>query len=317
MRALRLPSMISSPKFGYLLLCALVGISASGSEAAESSFERLHRERAESLARDGRWFDAATEWEILFLLQPERAEYGRSLTEARSKAAEAAKQATVAANEARARGDLQNSVRLYLRALADDPADAEAARALREIEKDQISRGKTRPIARLPQSETNGSSSKPSKSVSATQRRELEAAVIVLHQGDYESSANMLEEYLRRYPNDDLATRALAEAYAQLAQQRLAQGKKEEALRYLQKVQSGKSGSSKELQKTIDALRKEVALDYEARGVRVESSDLNEAIRLWERALEYDPSLTRARARLEEGRRIQQKITTQQKGTKP
>lgn len=310
----------TAPRLRRILLAGVAAAVIVGSAcAAEPDLEQRYRDRAEALIREARWYDAAVQWEVLRLLRPDRGEYGRKMEEARGRARDAATQRARTAAEARQRGDWLGSVQLYLQALSEDPGYSEAARALRELEKEQLSRGNTRSLAHLSNGEAAGTRSAPRRAVapSAAQGRELESAVMLLHQGDYELSAKMLELHLRRYPNDELASRTLREAYAALGRERVQQGKKEEALTYLQKAQSGKPGGAGEPLGSARSLRKDIAQDYYERGVRAQRTNLDEAIRLWQQALQYDPELTQARLRIEQARRMRENLDAIQGGEKP
>ena len=133
-------------------------------------------------------------------------------------------------------------------------------------------------------------------------------AIMLFHQGDYAVSVQSLQSYLKRYPQDEMGKRALRDAYAALGKQRIEQGKKEEGVGYLEKARAVKSNGSADLDGTVQAARKDLAQDYYEQGLRLQRADLEAAIRLWERALEYDPGHGQARLRLAQGRRMQQSL---------
>lgn len=224
-----------------LLVGTVVGAVVGLACAAESEFEQRYREWAERLMGEARWYEAAVQWEVLQLLRPDRNEYGSKAQEARSRARDAAAQRARTAAETRQRGDLQNALQLYLQALSEDPGYSEAARALRELEKEQLGRASGRSLAHLSGGEAAGPRTAPRRgtATSAAEGRELESA------------------------------------------------------------------------------RKDIAQDYYERGVRAQRTDLDEAIRLWERALQYDPDLTQARLRMEQARRMRQNLESIQGADKP
>jgi tetratricopeptide (TPR) repeat protein len=271
----------------------------------DSAFEQRKRRQAEEAMQAGRWAEAAAQWEVLTLLRPERGEYTRKLTEAQSRAASLASESVAAAAEARRRGDLQRATTLYLKGLSADPQNATAASALRELEQAQSSRAyfnhATRPAGAA---RTLRASSAPY----SKERQELDMAVMLFHQGDYGASVQSLQAYLKRYPQDEIGKRALRDAYAALGKQRIEQGKKEEGVSYLEKARATKSSGSADLDGTVQAARKDLAQDYYEQGLRVQRTDLEAAIRLWERALEYDPGHAQAKLRLAQGRRMQQSL---------
>jgi tetratricopeptide (TPR) repeat protein len=276
---------------------------------ADSDFEQRKRQQAEELVQAGRWADAAAQWEILALLRPERGEYADKLTEAHGRATSQAGEHVAAAAEARRKGDLQRAATLYLKALSADPRNATAGSALRELEREQSSRAyfnhatRTARAARAPYS---------------TDRQELDMAVMLLHQGDYAESAQSLQSYLKRYPQDETAKRALRDAYAALGKQRIEQGKKEEGVSYLEKARATKSSGGANLDGTVQAARKDLAQDYYEQGLRLQRTDLEGAIRAWQRTLEYDPGHAQAKIRLDQARRMQQTLRSlPSAGSKP
>ena len=105
---------------------------------ASSVFELRRRDQAEAYAKQGRWADAAAEWDVLALLRPDRADYRREVDEVRLHIEKAVGERLKAASEARVRGDRDRAQQLYLKVLSLEPDNAAAARALREIEAERV-----------------------------------------------------------------------------------------------------------------------------------------------------------------------------------
>jgi tetratricopeptide (TPR) repeat protein len=147
----------------------------------------------------------------------------------------------------------------------------------------------------------------------------LDAGILLLNQGDYPAAVQTLEAYIRRNPHDELGNRTFQEAYMELAQQRTKEGKKEEALAYLDTAHGVRENkSSPELTRAIQSLRKEIAEDYYRQGLREQSTNLSEAIRLWEKTLKYDPEHARAARQLGQARKMEQNVRSiQNPETKP
>ena len=265
--------------------------------------------------QEGRWAEAATHWEILQLLRPDQPDYARKLAEARAESSHAAAEHLQEAAQARSQGQTNRAVMLYLKALSADPGNGEAAQALRDIEKERVRKSNFGPSARGASGEaalaalSSRRSSKPYAAPSTAEGRELDSAILLLHQGDYSAAVQTLETYVRKNPHDDLGRRTLQDAYVDLARQRAKEGKKEEALAYLEKAHSLRdSKSGPELTRAIASLRKEMAEDYYQQGLRVQPTNLGEAIRLWEKALKYDPEHAQAARHLERARKMEQNL---------
>jgi len=278
----------------------------------ELPLEQRERETAERLMQEGRWTEAIPHWEVLELLRPDQPAYAKKLADAKSRAAAAATEHLQQARQARQQGQNDRAFVLYLKVLSANPDNAEAAQALREIEKDSTRRAYVGALSRGGNNEAmagirRGSNGPPPPS--AAERGELDSAVALLHQGDAAASAQALEGYVRKNPRDDLGKRTLQDAYVELSRQRNQEGKKEEALAYLDKAQALREGKSNPgLARSIQSLRKEIAEDYYQQGLRTERTDLSEAISAWEKTLKYDPDHPLAAQRLERARRMQQNL---------
>jgi len=281
----------------------------------ELPLDQRERERAQALMQESRYAEAAQHWEVLHMLHPEQPVYADKLAEARSRAAQAAAQNVQEAQQARRQGQTEHAVALYLRALNADPGNAEAAQGLREIQKESDRRayaGAARGSGEAPQ--RSGSRSAPS----AAERRDLDSGIMLLHQGDPAAAVQALESYLRRYPRDDLGRRTLQDAYAEQARRLAQDGKKEQALAELDKALELREKSSPELTRSVQSLRKEIAEDYYQQGLRAQSTDLSQAIGLFEKCLKYDPQHVQAARRLERARRMEENLRSiPEAGTTP
>jgi tetratricopeptide (TPR) repeat protein len=271
----------------------------------ELPLDQRERERAQTLMQENRHAEAAQHWEVLQLLHPEQPAYTEKLAEARSRATLAAAHHVQDAQRARGQGQTERAAALYLRALSADPANADAAQGLREIQSESDRRayaGAPRGNAETPQ--RGGSRSAPS----AAERRDLDSGIMLLHQGDSAAAVQALESYLRRYPRDDLGRRTLQDAYAEQARRLTQDGKKEQALAELEKALELRDKSSPELTRSVQSRRKDVAEDYYQQALRVQYTNLSQAISLFEKCLKYDPEHVQAARRLEQTRRMQENL---------
>lgn len=250
----------------------------------ELPLEQRERESAEDLMQQARWAEAIPHWEVLELLNPDQPAYAKKLAEAKSRAGAAATEHLQQARQARQQGQTDRAFVLYLKALSTDPSNAEAALALREIERED---------ARRAHSSASGRG------------------------GNGEPAMNPRKG--SNAPPPSAAERRDQEAYLELARQRTLEGKKEEALTYLEKAQATRDAKgNQELTRSIQSLRKEIAEDYYQQGVRAQRTDLSEAISAWEKALKYDPDHPQAAQRLERARRMEENLRSiQNPATKP
>jgi len=271
----------------------------------ELPLDQRERDRAQALMQESRYAEAAQHWEVLHMLHPEQPVYAEKLAEARSRASQAATQHVQEAQQARRQGQTERAIALYLRALSADPGNADAALGLREIQKESDRRayaGAPRGNSEAPQ--RGASRSSPS----AAERRDLDSGIMLLHQGDSAAAVQVLESYLRRYPRDDLGRKTLQDAYAEQARRLSQDGKKEQALADLERALELRDKSSPELSRSVQSLRKEIAEDYYQQGLRAQSTNLSQAISLFEKCLKYDPEHVQAARRLERARRMEENL---------
>jgi len=269
-----------------------------------SAFELYRRDRALTFQKQGRWADAAAEWEVLALLRPDRPDYRKELNDATAQIEKAVSERLQSASDARVRGDIERAQMLYFKVLSLDPDNSVAAQALRELETERSRRARASRPAAVAKVEKPASA----RGASEAERRELEYGSLLLRQGEYAASIKSFENYVKTYPKDDLGRRYLADAYFQLGQQRLQQGKKEEALAHLDRAYRLRGNDAPEINGTLTAVRKSLAEDYYQQGLRSQTTDIRQAIGYWERAVRIDPSHFNATARLQQARQMDKNL---------
>ena len=101
------------------------------------AFEAALRQRALLQLRQGRLAEAAVSWEILAALRPQSADYRERLAQARRQIAEAVPERLRLAQAALRRGDAEGATTGFLSVLALQPDHAQAADALRALERER------------------------------------------------------------------------------------------------------------------------------------------------------------------------------------
>jgi tetratricopeptide (TPR) repeat protein len=267
-----------------------------------------HQNRALTLMREGSLAEAALQWEILALLEPDKQEYRRRLEETRALINKATSEHLRVAEKAMEQGQTEQASLAYLKVLALNPFNQTAAQRLRALEQEKL---RTGPLARAPRitlSTDTTPRTKPAPAAEANERRDLDLGVMLHRQEDYLGSIRVLGKYLQDYPADGLAKQYLAEAHVQRGHQLAQQGKKEGALASFEKAQSLDGPDTPELGNQIRALKKTLAEEYYQQGLRAYQTDINKAIQYWQRSLQYDPNHLQAGLRLEQAKRMQQKL---------
>lgn len=275
----------------------------AGPPAAVVSVETAYRSRAEALARERRWADAALQWELLALLRPDVAEYGANAADARRRATEAAAERLRAAEAARQRGDLEQASVHYLRALAADPADTRAAEALREIERERVRRAY---LNRGPRGVMPGAMTLPAVPRSPPRQpvpdalSDVDTGVLLFKQGDFLGAINALQRHLQSHRGDAMARGYLSDAFLQQGARYAQEGRREDALFYYERAQTAGYRDRAAVQALIRSTRQALGDEYYRLGVQAAATDPKRALFLWERSLVYDPQHAQAAARVKQ-----------------
>lgn len=269
---------------------------------AYSQAEAEYRSRALALTAERRWPEALAQWEVLSLMRPASAEYREQAERARKQITEGAAQSLAAADQARKRGDLDRASTLYLRTLSLDPANATAAQALREIERERTRRAY---VNRPPRMTMGGTTTPPGARGAASNEAlsDLDVGTMLLRQGDAAGAAQNFQRQLQRAPNDAQAKAGLAEASFQIGSQYAQQGRNEDALVYFDRARANGYADRAALAAAVEKSRKSLGEEYYRLGVQAATSDPKKAILLWERSVYYDPGQKDAASRLAEARR--------------
>lgn len=193
---------------------------AAVSQAPAPAFEQRQRERALSLARQGRLADAALAWEVLTVLRPDSSEYRERLADINKQIDAEASERIQRAAAAHKRGELDNAIVLYLSALAVEPDNTQAADALRAIERDRNKRmylGKFSRITltRRATMEAEVAAAPRRLQQSSVDRNDLEHATMLVTQGELDTAIQLLEKHLASDRRDDAARQLLADVYYQ------------------------------------------------------------------------------------------------------
>jgi tetratricopeptide (TPR) repeat protein len=195
---------------------AALAASASARAAALARFEQRQRTLAETAAAQGRWVEAIDAWDVVLALHA-----GDGDATARRARAEAAAQAAAAERLARARlaqqrGDAETATRLWLEVLALAPMQAEAADALRAIERERAQRNAVTLAARTRQAPRPAS---PDPSATAAARNALEHASLLAGQGEVASAIALLEPLVDTRQAQPALRAMLADLYLRQAEQ--------------------------------------------------------------------------------------------------
>lgn len=194
------------------------GVPASNASPQLTAFETRQRERALLLTKQGRLADAAVAWEVLTVLRPESADYRDRLAETRRQIDAAVAERLQRASQAQRRGDSDAAMQQYLAVLALQHDHAQAADALRSIERDRNKRSYLGKYSRLTLTRRAMAEAEmaPVDSAKPGERHaELEHASLLASQGEFADAIALLERRVAANRRDAAATQLLADVHYQ------------------------------------------------------------------------------------------------------
>lgn len=271
-------------------------------QAAIARHEKLFREARNA----GDLAVAAEHAEVLALLDngnPSRAE---ALRAAHAAVGAAAQEQSRIAAAARRAGDAAKAREASLRVLALDPDNAEAARTLRELEQQAMARTQADRAARARSMDDIVASARAR--ASADNGADLDQRIELVRSSDASIALREARAWAEANPGDRAGRGRLAVALAERARELEGKGQREWALpAYDLAGQLGGSAQA-DATKRAASLRRTLADEAYAEGMRARNKDLAAAIRHWETALRLDPQHARAEERLREARSAQRKL---------
>ncbi|HEX9276296.1 MAG TPA: hypothetical protein VGA51_07850 [Casimicrobiaceae bacterium] len=262
-------------------------------DTAQTRAIAKHQKLAARYRDAGDLADAATEWHILALLDPQNESFRRELAQARTAIARTIQVELETGRAAARRGEPDVATQAMLKVLALDPGNAEAVKSLRELERQKATRAQAERAARAARS----AAPQPADSFDVEQRIELFRA------GDMASGLRELKRYVDAHPADSTARAQIGTAVFDRARELESQGARENALSMYEQAIALRGEPMPAWSATAGALRKAVSADYYDKGVRAAATDPAQAIKHWETSLRFDPGNKATAAKLAEARR--------------
>jgi tetratricopeptide (TPR) repeat protein len=248
--------------------------------------------------------------------RPDNAEFRRELDATRAAARRGAQEKLDAARAAQRSGQPARAIQLHVQALALDPASAEAARALRELDRQKYARIQQDRAARAKPMPRRGRPA-TARSARPTRRRRLRRRAGA---GDARRrrpgrGLRDLRAWVAANPRQRATRLRIGAAVFDKGREQEASGAREQALSTYESAVA--RATRREWAARIAPLKKSVAEELYEAGVRASRSDLKRAIAQWEACLRLDPQHARASARLQEARRLQARVQRIEDGTAP
>jgi len=279
-----------------------------------------HRQKAQRHGEAGDHAAAAREWQIVLLLAPGDNAVRAQLEAARSAIRQGVRDNLQAGNAALRGGDADRAMAAMLRVLALDPENAEAAKALRDIDRQRLSRIQAGRATRAGQSSaaaTGRAAPGPPAIAEAGDSYDIEQRIEMFGAGDLAGGLRELRAYVDANPRNDAARQRIAAVVYERSQEAEQKGAWEDALMLCEQAASLRGKPVPEWTARAQALRKTLSEQYFERGVQAYRTDVASAIRLLETSVRYDPGNRKAQAKLQEARAADEKLKRIEREAKP
>jgi tetratricopeptide (TPR) repeat protein len=181
------------------------GQRAAGQQA---DFERRRAAEASLAETQGRWADAALGWELLAIARPQDGEVARRLAQSRARMASVSAEHLARGLAAQRRGELDGAAQALLQALSVAPGNAEAADALRLVERERNRRSFVGKFTRNTLTRRAASDAEMKLDDTRAPRGgapmppQAEHAALLVSQGDTEGAIALLREAMKDQPRE-------------------------------------------------------------------------------------------------------------------
>jgi tetratricopeptide (TPR) repeat protein len=294
-------------------------VKLSPTEAAIASAIAAHRLRAERDGARGDLAAAAREWQILALLAPDDARFRTQLDATRAAIDKGVREQLQAGNAALRAGDTDRATVAMLRVLALDPDNADAAKALRDIDRQKLARIQTNRAARAGQA-SSAANGRPANGAAATadasESYDIDQRIEMFRAGDVEGGLKELRAFVDANPNNQAARQRIGTTVYERAREAESKGAREQALMLYDQAAALRGKAPPEWTAQAQKLRKALSDEYYDKGMQAYRTDTGMAIKLWETSLRYDPDNRKAAAKLQEARMADDKLKRIQHETK-
>jgi tetratricopeptide (TPR) repeat protein len=313
----RLRHWLLSASLAFLTACArMPGPPGPPAAPADDSLAKTvakHRQLAVQYQQAGDLAAAAAHWQVVSLLAPDDEGYRRELAGTRAAMAQISKDQLAAGLAAMRNGDSERATQAMLRVLAVDPDNAQASRALRDLEKQKLASIQAQRAARVRQEDAMGASGPPrtasrQRANEAGETYDLEQRLEMFKGGDVSGGLRELRRFVDANPADRAARQRIGAVVYERGQLLEKEGAREQALALFEQAAQLRGDPAPGWEAHVQALRAELGNEYYEKGMRCYRSDVPLAIRQWETSLRYDPKNLKSATRLQEARQVQNKL---------
>jgi tetratricopeptide (TPR) repeat protein len=219
-------------------------------------------------------------------------------------------------------GDNAKASTAFLRVLSLEPRNAEAARSLRDIDRQNMARAQAGRAARVRVEDlfadaraakvappAASAPTSPAPVVAGNDAFDLDQRLAMLSAGDTAGALRELKAWVDAHPRDRVSRQRIGAAVAERAKELEGRGQREQALALYEQALVLRGEPMAEWTAKVASLKKAVGGDYYNDGVKLMRTDLNGAIKAFETSVRYDPLNANAQSRLRDAKAAQSKLS--------
>ena len=267
-----------------------------------------HRRLAEEARKSGDLATAAQQLHVLTVLAPDEASYARELAAVRASIDKESRDSVNAGTAAMNAGDLDRASAAMLRALALDPTQPDAAKALREIERRRLTRIQADKAAKVTQQGETQRNNLVRAPAEVNDGFDFEQAIEMVRAGDASNGLRDLRVFVAANPGNRQARQRIGNAVADRARELEDQGAKEQAVSLYEQAVALRGDANAPWAARMTSLRKTLSQEYLDKGTRAYRTNLAQAITFLETSVKYDPENTTASIKLKEAKTARDKL---------
>jgi tetratricopeptide (TPR) repeat protein len=277
------------------------------------------RQRAAAHGKSGDLANAEIDWHVLTLLAPEEPGYRQELAATRAAIRRDVDENLKAARAAVQANDSDRATTAYLRVLALEPDNGEAARALRDLDRRRTARGQADRVASARSADRAAAAGSPPPASrvprpAATEQSngnaayDLEQRLEMFNAGDNAGGLRELQAWVAAHPADRAGRQRVGTVVFDRAAELEAHGNREQALTLYEAAIALRGDAPAAWNTRVQTVRRTLSNEYYDRGTRIERTDLDAAVKALETSVRYDATNIKASARLEQARAAQARL---------
>lgn len=292
---------------------------------------RRHRDLAREARSAGDLATAVDHLHVVLLLAPDDETARRDIETMRGEIRRGVREGLENGRNAMRAGDSARASAAFLHVLALEPKNAEAARSLRELDRQNMARVQSSRAARVnvhdmfaearaakpapaaaasaPAAAAASASAAQAAPTPASDVIELDQRLEMFRAGDTAGALREIKAWVDAHPKDRAQRQRAAAAVAERAKELEGKQQRESALGLYEQALALRGEPQAEWSARIAALKKQLSADYYASGMRLMRTDLNGAVKAFETSVKYDPQNANAQRGLRDATTARDKFS--------